>query len=223
MDRFTKKAEAALKYARTQAKELGQEYIGTEHLLLGLLCADKSVASELLNQYGVNASNVLELMQEFARPDEKTLTLNRSLDYTPRLYEILDEAERLAGMADFHEIGTEILLLAILRKNTCMAYKLLQTLGIDIRKLYMEILEIINRPEFAQALSRSGSRSRGRSMLERYTRDLTKSAREGRLDPVVGREQEINRVLQILSRRTKNNPCLIGEPGVGKTAIGGKI
>lgn len=219
MDRFTKKAETALKYARMQAKELGQEYIGTEHLLMGLLHAEKSVAAELLHQYGVNIQDVQELMQEFARPDERTLTCNRSLEYTPRFHEILEEAERLAGLAGLHEIGTELLLLAILRKSTCMAYKLLQTTGADMRKLYTEIVEVINRPEFAQALGKNGARGKGKSMLERYTRDLTKNAREGRLDPVVGREQEINRVLQILSRRTKNNPCLIGEPGVGKTAI----
>lgn len=219
MDKFTKKAEAALRNAGIQAKELGQEYIGTEHLLLGLLQTDKSVAAELLHQYGVGMTAVQELMEEFARPDGRTLTSNRSLEYTPRLQETLEDAERLAGMAGLHEVGTELLLLAILRKNTCMAYKLLQTTGADIRRLYTEITEIINRPEFTQALGKSASKGRGRSMLERYTRDLTKNAREGRLDMVIGREQEINRVLQILSRRTKNNPCLIGEPGVGKTAI----
>ncbi len=219
MSRYTKKAESAIKCARTKAKELGQDYIGTEHLLLGLLCAEKSVAFELLVRYGVDAAQVQELMGEFAKPDGNTLSANRSLEYTPRLSETLDEAGRLAALAQLHEIGTEILLLAILRKNSSMAYKLLQTMGVDIRKLYMEILDIINKPEFAQALGRNGGKSRGRSVLERYTRDLTKSAREGRLDPVVGREQEINRVIQILSRRTKNNPCLIGEPGVGKTAI----
>jgi ATP-dependent Clp protease ATP-binding subunit ClpC len=219
VDKFTKKAESALKNARVQAKRLGQEYIGTEHLLLGLLHDDKSVAAQLLQKYGVDGENVQKLMEEFAGADAKTLTTSPTLEYTPRMKELLEEAGKLAGMAGLAEVGTELLLLAILRKNSCMANKLLQATGADMRKLYTEIVEMIDRPEFAQALGKTASKGRNRSMLDRYTRDLTKAAREGRLDPVVGRDQEINRVIQILSRRTKNNPCLIGEPGVGKTAI----
>ncbi len=218
MDRYTKKAEAALKNARAESKTLGQDYIGSEHLLMGLLRTENSVAYELLNQFGVKLDSVRDLMQEFARPDEQTITISRSIEYTPRLKDVLDEAERLAGMGGLSEIGTEILLLAILRTNSCMAYKMIQTLGVDMRKLYTEVMGVIDRPELSRELSKSG-RSKGKGMLDRYTRDLTKSAREGKIDPVIGREKEINRVLQILSRRTKNNPCLIGEPGVGKTAI----
>lgn len=218
MERYTKKAETALKNARTQAKELGQEYVGTEHLLLGLLRTEKCVAAELLEQYGATVDNVRDLLREFSRPDEQTITVNKTLEYTPRLRETLDEAERLASVGNLSEIGTEILLLAILRTSSCMAWKMLQTLGIDMRKLGSDILDVINRPELTREMSRNG-RSRGKSVLERYTRDLTKAAREGKIDPVIGREREINRVLQILSRRTKNNPCLVGEPGVGKTAI----
>jgi ATP-dependent Clp protease ATP-binding subunit ClpC len=219
VNQFTKKAEAALKNARAQAKRLGQDYIGTEHLLLGLLHDDKSVAAQLLCKYGVAGDNVQRLMEEFAGADARTLTTSPSLEYTPRMKELLEDAGRLTGMAGLSEIGTEILLLAILRKTSCMANKLLQTTGVDMRKLYGEIVEMVDRPEFAQALNKNASKGRNRSMLDRYTRDLTKAAQEGRLDTVVGREQEINRVIQILSRRTKNNPCLIGEPGVGKTAI----
>jgi ATP-dependent Clp protease ATP-binding subunit ClpC len=219
VEKFTKKAEAALKNARLQAKQLGQDYIGTEHLLLALLWDDKNVAAKLLYKYGVDREQVRKLMDDFSGSGERILITRPSLEYTPRMTELLEEAGRLASMAGVTEIGTELLLLAILRKNACMAYKILQTTGVDLRKLYTEILEMMDRPEFAQVLNKSASKGRSRSMLERFTRDLTKSAREGRLDPVVGREQEINRVIQILSRRTKNNPCLIGEPGVGKTAI----
>ncbi len=218
MGKYTKKAELALKNARAEARELGQDYIGTEHLLIGLLRTEKSVASELLKQFGIEIDNVRDLLQEFARPDEQTITASRSLEYTPRLNDVLDEAERIAGIGGLNEIGTEILLLAILRTNICMAYKMLQTLGTDMRKLYSDVLGVIDRPELSRELSKGG-RSKGKTLLERYTRDLTKSAKEGKIDPVIGRDKEINRVLQILSRRTKNNPCLIGEPGVGKTAV----
>ncbi len=218
MARYTKKADIALKNSKAAASENGMDYVGTEHLLLGLLRTENSVAVELLNQYGVNLENAMDLMVEFARPDEETITVSRSLKYTPRLNDVLDEAERLAGLGGLSDIGTEMLLLAILRTSDCMAYKILQSMGVDMRKIYADVLGVIDRPELSRELSRSG-RNKGRSLLERYTRDLTKSAREGKIDPVIGREKEINRVLQILSRRTKNNPCLIGEPGVGKTAV----
>ncbi|MCR5742648.1 MAG: ATP-dependent Clp protease ATP-binding subunit [Lachnospiraceae bacterium] len=215
---YTKKARAVLKNAAKHAREMGQAYVGSEHLLLGLVEDEGSVAGQLLGQYGLTMENTSELLISLT-DNGVVAAMGSGAQYTPRMNEILDDAEYICKAAGDTQVGTEHLLLALLRNTECLGNRAFASLGVDIRKLYASTLEIIGNPQLTQALNKGAAKQNKKSMLDKYTRDLTAAARAGRLDVVVGRDAEIARVMQILSRRTKNNPCLIGEPGVGKTAI----
>ncbi len=221
-DKFTQNARKVLEYASHTANELSHNYIGTEHLLIGLVKAP-GVASRVLDANGVEETRLIKLIEEFITP-ASTVEMAGQDNFTPRVKKIINQSQREAIRLKSGLIGTEHLLMALLKESDCIAVRLLNTLGINIQKLFVDILTAVGQ-EAANAkneFATSKGKGKGKSStptLDQYSRDLTEYAREGRLDPVIGREDEIQRVIQILSRRTKNNPCLIGEPGVGKTAI----
>ncbi len=224
MPQYTKKAEAALSLAKQTAKELRQNYIGTEHILLGLLREDTGVAARVLQDNGVEENKLISMIYDLIAPGN-FLPMRERDGYSPRAEKILQEAARQAHRFHSEEIGTEHILLALLKEGDNVAVRLLNTLGIQIQKLYVDTLLAIGQDAnlYKEDLGYKGKKKKeknnGTETLNQYSRDMTALAREGKLDPVIGREAEIQRVIQILSRRTKNNPCLVGEPGVGKTAI----
>lgn len=215
MQIYTEKAEQALKMAKKASARLKHPYIGTEHILIGLLEEASGAAGQVLQGAGVTEKALTDMISQLIAPESGDL-LEQGRDYTPRARKILEDAAVEARR--FHEqlVGTEHILIAILKDGECVGSRLLNTMNIRLRELYTEL--IASMGEKASAYQEDG-RVRGTQTLDQYSRDLTELAEEGRLDPVIGREEEIQRVLQVLSRRTKNNPCLIGEPGVGKTAI----
>ena len=217
--KYTRQAEDALYFAKQSAKDLKHPYVGTEHLLLGLYQSFDGVASQVLVDCGFKVEEVYRVMEELVSPVGDTQG-KPSARYSPRLEYILDESETEAKRFRSDEIGTEHLLLTLLRDVECVATRILITLGIDLQKIAAGVLETmgIELKEYQEELNQSNPRSRG-GVLEQYGTDMTARVEEGKLDPVIGREQEIYRIMQILSRRTKNNPCLVGEPGVGKTAV----
>ncbi|MFU0826364.1 MAG: ATP-dependent Clp protease ATP-binding subunit [Lachnoclostridium sp.] len=221
-EKYTENARAAINYATEAAYKLSHNYVGTEHLLIGLLQAD-GVASTVLEKNGVDVDKVIELVNQLIAPNT-TLEIVEVDGFTPRAKRILDQSFREAIRLNAQLVGTEHILIALLKETDCIAVRLLNTLGINIQKLYIDILTAIGadmntaKSEYAASKGKMKARS-NTPTLDQYSRDLTEYAREGKLDPVIGREEEIQRVIQILSRRTKNNPCLVGEPGVGKTAI----
>lgn len=216
---YTDNAKAALVLAKRMAKTTGQNYIGTEHVLLGLLKQKSGVAAEILQSHGVTTEKVMEVIRELIAPSGTVSILERD-GYSPRAVQILEEADRQAARFRSAQTGTEHLLLAIIKEGDNIAARLLYTLGINLQKLYVDILIAMGEDSnLAKEDLNPKKKKNPTRTLDQYSRDITKLAREGRLDPVIGRENEILRVVQILSRRTKNNPCLIGEPGVGKTAI----
>lgn len=220
--RFTKNAEKALNYAKKSAKQLGHNYVGTEHILLGLL-KSKGVAADILQANNVDADEIKELIEDFLTGSKAVIT-DGSAEFTPRAKGVIDrsfgEAERLGSSS----VGTEHLLVSLLKENESIALRLLNTKGVNIQRIYIDTLAATGQ-DAASAKSEylmQRGRKNGKSatpVLDQYSRDLTEYAREGRLDPVIGRDTEIKRLVEILSRRTKNNPCLTGEPGVGKTAV----
>ncbi|MCR5755682.1 MAG: ATP-dependent Clp protease ATP-binding subunit [Acetatifactor sp.] len=218
--RFTDKAQSALNYAARCARSMKQGYIGTEHILVGLLKEETGVAAKVLQQDGVEVSAVLDMIQELIA-FESGISVKERGGYSPRAAKVLEEAHRQAERFGQKETGTEHLLLGLIKEGENVAVRLLSTLGANIQKIYSDTLVAIGQDGnlYKEDLGRKNSGKGKASTLEQYSRDLTALAREGRLDPVIGREDEIRRVIQILSRRTKNNPCLIGEPGVGKTAV----
>ncbi len=218
--KYTDKAENALKIAKKTAKSLKLNYIGTEHILMGLVKEEGSVASKVLQNNGVNETNLMELLSDLIVPDGKVSVLDRN-GYSPRAERILDEAARQSERFKASKIGTEHILLALIKEGENVAIRLLTTLNTPLQKVYAETLMSMGEdPNITKEdLGRKRQGSKKGSMLMQYSRDLTELAANGKLDPVIGRENEIMRVVQILSRRTKNNPCLIGEPGVGKTAV----
>ncbi|MCI5791740.1 MAG: ATP-dependent Clp protease ATP-binding subunit [Lachnospiraceae bacterium] len=221
MMRFTNKAEQALKNAALFSKELHHSYIGSEHILIGLLREGTGVAACVLTEAHLEENAVVSLIDKFVSGGSKLLTADKG-GYTPSAQSILEQSKEEAEKLSSDSIGTEHLLIAILKNSDCIATRILNTLGISIQKLYNDIINIIGEdlPDQRQDTESQGlSRTSDIPTLLQYSRDLTELAYEGLLDPVIGREDEIMRVIQILSRRTKNNPCLIGEPGVGKTAI----
>ena len=224
IDRFTAKAREAINLAAGAAESLGHNYVGTEHLLLGLLHEGTGVAAKVLEECGIEEEKVLELVSQLISPNNIVGMAEKS-GYTPSARRVLENSYKEAVRFRAPLIGTEHLLIAMIKEGDCVATRLLNTLGISIQKLYIDLLSAMGEDAPASAkeeLPGSRSQARGRSntpVLDNYSRDLTALAREGKLDPVIGRENEIQRVIQILSRRTKNNPCLIGEPGVGKTAV----
>ena len=219
IDRFTAKAREPINLAVQAAEELGHSYVGTEHLLIGLLEEGSGVAARVLSENGVKKEKVIGLVSQLISPDQ-TVRMEEN-GYTPSARRVLENSYKEAVRFKARLIGTEHLLISIIRDNDCVASRLLNTIGISIQKLYIDVLAAMGEdaPANKEELLK-GSRTKGSTpTLDSYSRDLTALAREGKLDPVIGRETEIKRLIQILSRRTKNNPCLIGEPGVGKTAV----
>ena len=217
---FTDKAQNALAQAGKCARSLKQGYIGTEHILVGLLKEDTGVAAKVLTDNGVEVEQVMEMIRDLIAFENGVAVKDRE-GYSPRAARILEEAHRQAARFGQKQTGTEHLLLALIKEGENVAVRLLNTLGANAQKIYVDTLIAIGQDGnlYKEDLGKKGDRKAKQSTLEQYSRDLTALAREGKLDPVVGREEEIRRVVQILSRRTKNNPCLVGEPGVGKTAV----
>lgn len=218
--RLTRQAERAVTFARDIAEELHHSYVGTEHLMLGMIRSADGLASKILIQNDITEEQMLRLIKQLINDGD--VVAGEVTDYTPRARRVLECSSREAARFNQKQIGTEHLLIALLKEKDCIALRLINTLGVSIQKVYSELLAAmgINGAEAKALLSeKKGGPKEKNSALEAYSMDLTQMAREGRLDPVIGREQEIQRVVQILSRRTKNNPCLIGEPGVGKTAV----
>lgn len=216
---YTEQAKEALKIAGTIAKELEHPYVGTEHLLLGLRKVYSGVAGQVLANNGVQEENIEKVIEELISPTSM-LGVESRPEYSPRLEYILEEGKMEALRFREAEIGTEHLLLALLGDVDCVAMRILLTLNINPQKILRDILAVlgIEPKEYQEEIS-AGSNKKKTDVLEQYGVDLTQKAAEGKLDPVIGRKSEISRLMQILSRRTKNNPCLVGEPGVGKTAV----
>lgn len=218
--RFTANAANAIQFSANAAEELKHNYIGTEHILLGLLREEEGIARKVLNQHEVTAEKVEKLVSQLI--GSGNVEVADVVDYTPRSRRILELSNREALRFQAQAIGTEHLLIALLRESDCVAVRLLTTIGVNIQKLYAAIIAAMGLDSASAKNEFTGKGAKGKSgteTLDQYSRDLTQMAKEGKLDPVIGRKEEIQRVIQILSRRTKNNPCLIGEPGVGKTAI----
>lgn len=221
---YTKQAQKVIELTTKAARNMHHNYIGTEHLLLGLLKEGSGVAACVLMDAGVEEPRLVELIEDLIAPSSDVAVLDRK-GYSPRIQHIIETADQEAERFDNENIGTEHLLIALLKEADCAGVRLLNTLGVNIQKIYIETLvamgEDVNRYKEEIAASKSGKKKAVEvtPTLDQYSRDLTAMAAYGEIDPVIGREAEIARVIQILSRRTKNNPCLIGEPGVGKTAI----
>ncbi len=223
MYRFTARAEKALEIANDLALELGHNYIGTEHILYGLCKEGTGVASKVLENQNITDEDVLREIEMLIGVGEP-LSENDSLGFTPRSKRIIENSFVEARKLGSEFIGTEHLLIGIMREGDSVAVRIMMDLGVDPRKLYNEIVKVINEDgadanSSREAHSKNEGSFNSTPTLNQFGSDLTKQAREGKLDPVIGRKNEIDRVTQILSRRTKNNPCLIGEPGVGKTAV----
>ena len=222
MERYTPQAKEALSLAVGMAESLNHGYVGTEHLLIGLLQEGTGVAARVLEENGVEESKVVELVSQLISPNT-SVQMAENAAYTPRARRVIENSYREAVRFKAAQIGTEHILIAILREGDCVASRLLNTMGISVQKLYIDLLAAMGEdaPSIKDEMQRGNSGKRGSSTpaLDSYSRNLTQMALDGELDPVIGREHEIQRVIQILSRRTKNNPCLIGEPGVGKTAV----
>ena len=221
--KFTKRAEKALEYAGDLAVGFGHNYIGTEHILYGLLKEGSGVASQVLNMQKVTAENVVEEIEVLIGKGDKSQNRGE-IGFTPRSKRVIENAFLEARKLGSEFIGTEHLLIGIMREGDSVAVRIMMDLNINPQKLYNEIVKVINEDENAgvsekQSKGKGGGSYNQTPTLNQYGTDLTKKATEGKLDPVIGRKDEIQRVIQILSRRTKNNPCLIGEPGVGKTAV----
>ena len=218
---YTDKAKKALNYANRLSRSSGCNYVGTEHILAGLLKEGTGVAAEVLTANNVELEALLKLIDELVAAGEEVTVADRD-GYSPRTQMVLDRAREMADHFDSERIGTEHLLLAIIKEGDCAASRLLNTMGANPQKLFVDILAAMGEDpaQYREEIQRGRNEEATLTpTLDQYSRDLTAMARAGRLDPVIGREKETERVIQILCRRGKNNPCLIGEPGVGKTAI----
>ena len=226
-NKFTKQAQTALTLAKAAAIDFELGYIGTEHLLLGLLSETEGTAGRVLEEFQVDGKKLVELIDKLVTPAEvgNITEIEMKPPYSPRTEKVLKSAVAEAQNSGCEKAGTEHLLLAMLRETDCVGTRLLYTMGVNIQKLYAAVLGAMGydneaiQEEFQAAKAMQNLGGSSTPALDQYSRDLTQMAAEGKLDPVVGREKEISRLIQILSRRTKNNPCLVGEPGVGKTAI----
>lgn len=223
-DKFTRQAANALKLAKTTAQSCNHSYIGTEHILVGLLKEKEGTAGRILEEFNVEEDALRQLIEELIAPSEVLVT-EKAPEYSPRALRVLERSVQEAENQKEAQAGTEHLLVAMLKETDCVATRLLYTMGVNIQKLYVTVLTAmgIENPT-AEELQGGRNQKTQKSgaatpTLDQYSRDLTVMAAEGKLDPVVGRDREITRLIQILSRRSKNNPCLVGEPGVGKTAI----
>ena len=215
---YTKQAENAIKYAAKKAKEMQHPYIGTEHLLLGLRQEYSGVAGQILARNGVEEEKIYQLMDELIVPQTEAPVKSRPAE-SPRYKDILENSAKEAHRLHTTDTGTEHLLLSMIRDVDCVATRILITLNINLQKIFQDIMTAVgvDPKEYQDELQEDGKSSH--SMMDQFCTDMTARAEEGKLDPVVGREEEMHRLMQVLSRRTKNNPCLVGEPGVGKTAI----
>ena len=221
---YTEKAKKAMELAGKSSKMMHHNYIGTEHLLLGLLKEGSGVAAKVLMSMGVEENKIMDLIESLIAPSAGVAILDAE-GYSPRTLRVLEAAQNEAERFKSSEIGTEHLLIALIKESDCVAVRLLNTMGVNLQKMYIETLVAIGedtalyKEDFQNGKPVKKKGGDVTPTLSQYSRDLTQLAREGELDPVIGREEEIQRVIQILSRRGKNNPCLIGEPGVGKTAV----
>ncbi len=220
-NQFTPRAEEALRLAQEAAEEMGHGYVGTEHILLGLMREENGIAHRVMREYGMTEDMICTVLERSVGKGLSGAAPSQGL--TPRAKSAVELAVSEAMRMGAACIGTEHLLMGLLREGSNMAIRVLETVGIDPKKMYSSVVQKINEGPRAAAggsmpLSHREDGKKGKTLAE-FTRDLTEAARQGKLDPVIGREKEIQRVIQILSRRTKNNPVLIGEPGVGKTAI----
>ena len=221
---YTKKAKKAMDLAAKTSKVMHHNYIGTEHILVGLLRERTGVAAKVLLDAGIEEEKLTELIEDLIAPSASVAVLDPD-GYSPRTEKVLENADKEAERFHCREVGTEHLLIALIKETDCAAVRLLNTLGVNLSKLFVEILIAMGEDpnQYKEELQgmKNGKRANAEltPTLDQYSRDLTRMAANGELDPVIGREKEIDRVIQILSRRGKNNPCLIGEPGVGKTAI----
>ena len=216
---YTEQANDVLRIAKNIAKELDHPYVGTEHLLLGLRKVYTGIAGQVLAISGVDEEKILKVVDELVSP-VGSVALAHNPEISPRLAYILEESKAEALRLQSNQIGTEHMLLSLLHETDCVATRILLTLNISLQKLYQDILSVlgVDPKEYQEELlQESGKKKEG--VAQQYGTDLTAQAKEGKLDPVIGREEEIGRLMQVLSRRTKNNPCLVGEPGVGKTAV----
>ena len=216
---YTEQANDVLRIAKNIAKELDHPYVGTEHLLLGLRKVYTGIAGQVLAISGVDEEKILKVVDELVSP-VGSVALAHNPEISPRLAYILEESKAEALRFQSSQIGTEHMLLSLLHETDCVATRILLTLNISLQKLYQDILSVlgVDPKEYQEEmLQESGRKKEG--VAQQYGTDLTAQAKEGKLDPVIGREEEIGRLMQVLSRRTKNNPCLVGEPGVGKTAV----
>lgn len=224
-ERFTRQAQSALLLAKKTAQYCKHNYIGTEHILVGLLKEKEGTASRILSEFSVEEEKLQELIEKLVAPPSEVLLPIPSPEYTPRAKRVLENAAEEAGSFQAEETGTEHLLIAILKDTECVATRLLHTLGVQISRMFAAVLHAMGEEgRFTPEELSSGRALKAGSgvstpILDQYSRNLTEMAARGQLDPVIGRDGEISRLIQILSRRTKNNPCLVGEPGVGKTAI----
>ena len=223
MAQYTEKAQEALVLASEAAEDMGSPVIGTEHILVGLIEEGSGTAAMVLEANEVKLDRLLALVEQLVSSYQNTATKERD-GYTPSARHVLENGYKEAVRFHAPLIGTEHILMALLKESDCVAVRLLNTLNINIQKVYIDLLSAMGedgnagKEDLAQGRQQRGGQS-ATPTLDAYSRDLTVLAKEGKLDPVIGREKEIRRVIQILSRRTKNNPCLIGEPGVGKTAV----
>ena len=217
---YTKQLDAAISYAKRISKKLQHSYIGTEHLLLGLLHSEGSLVYNLLARENISEENILKLVSEYFSAPAGVAVMERE-GLTPKLKAVLELAEDEALTSHSERVGTEHVLIAFLKTPECAATRLLASMDINLQKLFTNIISAMGHEGqvYREETMRRNRRFGGSGMLEQFSDDLTEQAAEGALDPIIGRDDEIARVIQILSRRGKNNPCLIGEPGVGKTAI----
>lgn len=216
-EKFTKQALNALSLAEKAARTYGHSYIGTEHMLLGLMREKEGTAGLILEEFAAEEDRLCKMIDKFVAPIDMGASKKEKPEYSPRARKIMEEAVQECE----EKAGTEHLLLVMLKETDCVATRLLHTMGINVQKLYSAVLSAMGKEgeSFSEELQAEKAKSATTPTLDQYSRDLTALAVEGKLDPVIGREKEITRLIQILSRRMKNNPCLVGEPGVGKTAI----
>lgn len=221
--KFTNRAQKALELAERIAMDLGHNYIGTEHLLYGLAKEGTGVASKVLEEQNITAEDILSKIEELIGREVSPVTA--TMGFTPRTKRVIENSFRESKRLGSNYIGTEHILIGLMREADSIAVKILLDLNLNVEKLYNEIIKVINEYENNSNTAQKNSNDKTKTSynstttLNQFGTDLTKQAEEGKLDPVIGRKNETERVIQILSRRTKNNPCLIGEPGVGKTAV----
>ncbi len=222
--KFTLMASEVLKLAKRTARSLKLNYVGTEHLLMGLILEDGCVASRILIDNGIDENRMMDMIRDLIVPDSTVRTLDRD-GFSPRAEKVLEEAHRMAERFHADKTGTEHILLALIKEGENVAVRLISTLNVPVQKIYAETLAAMGedpnlvREDLGKKSAGNSKSGKKPGILAQYSRDMTALAQENKLDPVIGREREIKRVIQILSRRTKNNPSLIGEPGVGKTAV----